>query len=423
MAAKGLYQQLLTGNWSYDHRDFMLRLAGQAFLMVSVFYSYIQMGAVPGPIPLAGLFLFSVLFWRRKWDYDSLAHTHVYMAAQTVISTLIVFQDFTLSCMFVVLAGQSAVVFSKMRTSLIWSALLYFIVLIANFSQPGDDLFTPTSRAVAVIAVMVISGFMSASIGRTRREHAKIQDLLTELNEANSRLRKYARQAEFLSTAAERERIARDLHDTLGHRLTVAVVQLEGAERLMERDPHRVAGMLETVRSQLMTGLDELRQTLLVLRGHNVTSASLIDSLQKITEEFANVTGIDCHRRLPDMLREPLSDEQCMAIYRIVQETLTNTQKHAQAQNVWVELESSDDALILKVRNDGRDFDPSKSNGLGLQGMQERAAQLGGDLRVTTPAAGGTLVLFSLPIGINGTREFIVAESQVNHFEVMGGAR
>lgn len=418
MTVKRVSQILSDGKRFYRDREFILRLAGQIFLLVSVLYVVLQRGAMPAPTPLVGVFLFSAFFWRRRW-VDSFVQTHLYMAIQSVISTVVVFQDIAFTCLFMVLVGQSVAIF-RTRTGLIWAAALHAIVLAVNWRHPGDEMFTPESRAVVVVAMMVVSAILSGSMAKAGRDKDRIQSLLTELSDTHARLQRYARQAEFVATAAERERIARELHDSLGHRLTVSVVQLEGADRLLELEPQRVAGMIGTVRSQLTTGLEELRQTLLSLHGHSVDRDSLLHSLRQTVDKFAEATGIACHRQLPERLPGSLSDEQCVAIYRVVQETLTNAQKHAEAVNVWVELEMGEGSLTLRVRNDGRDFDASGSSGYGLQGLRERAARLGGALCVTAAAEGGTLAVFSLPIG-EGARGNVAVEPHPVPYEVERG--
>jgi len=420
MVVRRVKHTLADGKRFYHDRHFLLRLAGQTFLLIPVLYAGMQRGALPGPVPLAGVFLFSAFFWRRRW-IDSFVQTHFYMAIQSAISAVVVFHDIGFIGLFMVLAGQAVAMF-KTRTGLIWIAVLHAIVLAANWLHPGDEIFTPGSRAAVVVVLMAISTIVSGSMAKAGRDRERIAGLLTELSGAHAQLQRYARQAEFLAAAAERERIARDLHDTLGHRLTVSVVQLEGANRLIEQEPRRVAGMIETVRSQLTTGLEELRQTLLTLRGHGVGRDELLSSLQQTVDEFEEVTGIACHRQLPEKVQVSLSDEQCTAIYRIVQEALTNVQKHAGALNIWMGLEVGEDALTLRVRNDGRDFDPSGGNGYGLQGMRERAARLGGTLRVTRPAEGGMLVLLTLPIG-DGVRERAAAGPRLIEHEFESGIR
>ena len=418
MAVKRLNDRLSDGKRFYHDRSFILRMTGQIFVLFSVLFVFIQKGSSPAPTSLAGVFLFSAFFWRREWE-DTFAQRHLYMGIQTAIASLVVFQEVDLICLFLVLVGQSMAIF-RTRTGLIWAAVIELIFLVINWRHPGDAMFTPESRAVVVTVLIAFSALVSRGIIATSRDRDRIRNLLSELNGAHTQLQRYAEQAEFLAAGAERERIARDLHDTLGHRLTVAVVQLEGAHRLMEREPQQVVGMIDTVRSQLTTGLSELRQTLQALREEEINSDNLVSSLQQTVDVFAAATGIACHCRLPDALQASLSDDECAALYRIVQETLTNVQKHAEALNVWVDLEASEGALILRVRNDGRDFGLSNGNGSGLRGMRERAEQLGGDLCVTTPAEGGTTVLFSLPIGESAGEEGMV-ESQVLDYEVARG--
>lgn len=413
-----LNDKLPEGERFYRDRVFALRASGQIFVLLSVLFASVQKGSLPAPISLAGVFLFSAFFWRRNWE-DTFAQTHLYMGVQTAIASLVVFLEVDLSCLFLILVGQSIAMF-RTRTGLIWAVALELIFLVLNGHHPGGALFTVESRAVVVTALMVISGLVSRHIIHTSRERDMIRELLTELSGAHAQLQRYAGQAEFLAAAAERERIAGDLHDALGHRLTVSVVSLEGAHRLMEADPRKAAGMIETVRSQLMTGLSELRQTLQALRGEEINSGNFVSSLQQTVDTFAAATGIACHCRLPDALETPLTEDQCIAIYRTVQETLTNAQKHAGALNIWVDLEASGGALALRVRNDGRDFDSSNGIGAGLRGMRLRADLLGGDLRVTTPEEGGILVHFSLPIG-EAEREDVMVRSQVLDYEVERG--
>ena len=158
--------------------------------------------------------------------------------------------------------------------------------------------------------------------------------------------------------------------------------------------------MIETVRAQLVEGLNELRRTLKALRNPKIAGNSLAHALQQIVHEFAAATGITLHTQLPEVL-PTLSDIQHTTIYMAVQEALTNVQKHAQAQNVWLIVELTADALILTVRDDGHGLQATKGGhdtGIGLRGMRERAVQLGGTLYMTEPVGGGVLLTLNLPL-------------------------
>ena len=235
---------------------------------------------------------------------------------------------------------------------------------------------------------------------RAKRKEREVEELLVELSHSNRRLQDYAEKVEALTLVEERSRISRDLHDAIGHRLTASIVQIEGARHLIgQYKTQQAATMLGNVHEQLHEGLHELRDTLSALRGPKVTGISLTHMLQRLADEFTLPAHAKVHTSLPDALPPNLSNSQSMTIFRAAQEALTNTAKHAQAQNVWIALDSRTDRLILTVRNDGRDFSPANgSAGYGLRGMRERAAQLGGTLMMTRPAEGGTLVTLALPL-------------------------
>ncbi len=205
-------------------------------------------------------------------------------------------------------------------------------------------------------------------------------------------------QVAVLAVAEERKRLARDLHDSLGHVLTISIVQLEIAEQLLDGKPRQAQELIRTVRGHLSSGLDDLRVTLGAVHIRSIDRDNLLPSLQKVADEFADATGIALHTHLPDAL-PPLSEAQAQALYRTVQEALTNIFKHALALNVWIDLHVCDTELALEIRDDGQGFGSTGGSGFGLQGMRERAAELDGTIRVSRPADGGMLLSMHLPFG------------------------
>ena len=206
-------------------------------------------------------------------------------------------------------------------------------------------------------------------------------------------------QVAVLAVAEERKRLARDLHDSLGHVLTISMVQLENADQLVDQDPRQAQKIIRTVRGHLSSGWDDLRVTLGAVHIRSIDRDNLLPSLQKVADEFADATGIALHTRLPDALPPSLSEAQAQALYRTVQEALTNTFKHALALNVWIDLHVCDSELALEVRDDGQGFGSTGGSGYGLQGMRERAAELDGTIRVSRPPDGGMLLSMHLPLG------------------------
>jgi signal transduction histidine kinase len=224
------------------------------------------------------------------------------------------------------------------------------------------------------------------------------QALLAELQLAHRSLHEYAVRVEELAVAEERNRLAREMHDTLGHRLTVAAVQLEGAQRLIPNDPERAARMIGTVREEVREALSELRRTVATLRAPLEADLSLLSALTRLAIHFEEATGTTVHRMLPEEVPD-LPDAHRQALYRAAQEALTNVQRHACARQVWLQLTCEDGMTTLRVSDDGVGIAAGTGqSGFGLRGLRERAAQLGGELYLEARPVGGTQVSFSLPI-------------------------
>jgi signal transduction histidine kinase len=240
-------------------------------------------------------------------------------------------------------------------------------------------------------------GAFARALANAEDARNESQRLLTELQSAHEQLQDYAARVEQLAISEERNRLAREMHDTLGHRLTVAAVQLEGAQRLIERDPGRAAGMVETVRAQVREALAELRATVATMREPFETELSLAVSLQRLAESFDQATDLELHIDLPEEIC-PLPNAYRLAFYRAAQEALTNVQRHAQAQNVWISLSQTGDQIVLQVSDDGAGFsDEVKETAFGLRGMRERVSHLGGTLSIENRPGGGAQLRIQLP--------------------------
>jgi signal transduction histidine kinase len=180
-----------------------------------------------------------------------------------------------------------------------------------------------------------------------------------------------------LAAANERNRMAREIHDTLGHYLTVIHVQLEAARAVIGRDPER--GMLAVTRAQALAkdGLEAVRQSVKALREEG--------SVDGIAEQIASLVASACDERFGVALTisgapRPVSAAVALALHRTTLEALTNVRKHANASNVEIELAFRDNGLVqLRVHDDGRGaVEETAGTGFGLRGIRERAEQLKG---------------------------------------------
>ncbi len=384
----------------YQRESFLLYLSAFVVVGILMVVVILQWDSLPTKIfVIALLLLFGVLIVRMPADNKYPRQTHLYLAVQSLLITLALTQSSVFVFLFFILSAQAMMILST-RAGLLWIGVFAFITLFGNLYQSSEGLSSVTFSSLISSAGFLFFGIFGNTLARARQAKMESEHLLAELTIAHHRLQKYTEQAEFLAVAEERNRLSRELHDTLGHRLTISIVQLEGAVRLITRQPQRTAGMIETVRAQLVEGLNELRRTLKALRNPKIAGNSLAHALQQIVHEFAAATGITLHTQLPEVL-PTLSDIQHTTIYQAVQEALTNVQKHAQAQNVWLIVELTADALILTVRDDGHGLQATKGShdtGIGLRGMRERAVQLGGTLYMTEPVGGGVLLTLNLPL-------------------------
>ena len=195
-------------------------------------HTVIQRGSLPGPFFLVAPLLFSFLLWRMPADNAWRAHR--YLILQGVIAFLSLTQEFPFVYLFFVLTGEAMLLF-KIRTGLIWNSLYLILALFGNFYFHPQGALDPASRASLVIAGVILSSFMSSGIARARRDRNEIDGLLARLSETHTRLQEHTQQAELLAASEERNRLARELNHTLGHMMTVAIVQVESASLLLEK--------------------------------------------------------------------------------------------------------------------------------------------------------------------------------------------
>lgn len=192
----------------------------------------------------------------------------------------------------------------------------------------------------------------------------------------------------------ERRRVARELHDEVGQSLTGILLQIDQAVRAV---PPERREELEEVRAAARAAMDDVRRIALQLRPQALDELGLPAALRSL----ATSMGRRSHLRMScsfDEALPPLTAEAELVIYRVAQEALTNTARHARAAGVEMRLERSDRGVALTVRDDGQGVD-ERAGGLsgGLRGMRERAVLIDADLDVSSPAGGGTLVRLDVP--------------------------
>jgi signal transduction histidine kinase len=214
------------------------------------------------------------------------------------------------------------------------------------------------------------------------------------LGEANRRLVQYTVTLEQLAASRERNRLARELHDTLAHTLSALAVQLDAIDALWDPVPPEAQQMLDEALRVTRTGLDETRRTLGALRATPLEDLGLPMAIRELAETAAARGGLRLQTGLDASISDVASEvEQC--IYRVAQEALENVLRHANATTVSVALRRAEGRISLTVSDDGEGFTETggpRAGQYGLRGMQERADLVGGALSVVSQPGRGTVV-------------------------------
>ena len=288
---------------------------------------------------------------------------------------------------------------NPLRQGLLW--LTGFILLTGWFFFEQEGLSGGLQAMAIYAGGYLFFGVITNALTQARLAQRQNALLLGELQAKNRQLEAYAAQVETLAAIEERNRLAREMHDTIGHRLTAAAVQLEGAERLAARQPERAVALIGAGRQQVRDALQDLRLTVGRLREPVEVELSLPQALRRLAASFQEATGLAVHLELPETACE-MTPAQRLALYRTAQEGLTNIQRHAAARQAWLRLECSAGRIALQVSDDGRglaaqSWQPCVTGGFGLAGLRERAAQLNGAVSLAGRPGGGTTLTMQLP--------------------------
>ncbi|WP_410657989.1 sensor histidine kinase [Amycolatopsis sp. lyj-112] len=281
------------------------------------------------------------------------------------------------------------------RTVSIALGALCLVLLVVSYALWVPGWYTSANYVADVLMFVIGLVLAIAMAGIAVREQQARSRLEESLREVTS----YAAQVADLSAAAERNRLARDIHDSLGHHLTAIAVQVEKASAFRDRDPRAADQALADARSSARRALDEVRRSVGALRdereGHTL-SASLAELVDEAGDDQLQVSlAVDGEERTVD-------NATVSALFRAAQEALTNARRHAQAERVSVSLTFAETETRLVVADDGRGFGTGATEsgeGFGLLGLRERAALVGGLARVESRPGAGTRITVTVPCG------------------------
>ena len=273
--------------------------------------------------------------------------------------------------------------------------ILLGLMWAAYFNQQSleDTVIDLLSIGVSLLFTLI---FTSIAL-RESAARSQVQRLATDLRQANHRLAEYAAQAEELATMRERNRVAREIHDNLGHYLTVVNVQIEAAKAIMTAQPEKAKDALDKAQNLTQEGLAAVRQSVSTLRESPLTNQTLAEALAQLAEE-ARESGLVAELSIEGEpgKRDPKVE---LTLYRAMQEGLTNVRKHARASriDIWLRYEPKETVLTLKDNGIGADLAQKSASSFGLVGIEERVNLLNGRMEITTAPQQGFQFTITLP--------------------------
>ena len=289
-----------------------------------------------------------------------------------------------------IVAAYSAGAHARQRSALIALLALVAANLVDAVGAPGN---LTGNIALGVVVFSLVPWLVGQALRRERRRTARLEELaLTLAAERDERAR--------LAVAAERGRIARELHDVVAHAISLIAIQADAASKLLPRDPGRVAEPLETIQVTARGALTEMRRLVSLLRISDEAAPrepepGVVD-LQRLAAD-ARRSGVPVTLEVVGEAR-PLPPTVDLATYRIVQEGLTNVRKHARPADARVTLRYHPDCVRVEVRDNGRQPNTAHDSGHGLVGIRERVQLLGGEVESGRAGDGGFVLRARLPL-------------------------
>ena len=345
------------------------------------------------------MLLHGLLHWFVAYLTTRRTHLILYLGSQILIVialTLITRQEAIVMGLYLALAGETVGILGDWRRSLI-AVAGYLCLMALSFGLFWGWTTAPQWIGSVVIMLLFVMVYVVLYMRQLLARDAA-QQLLTELQTAHNQLAEYSQQVETLTLEAERQRMARELHDTLAQGLAGLVLQLEALEAHLEKgNPDAAYQIVGQARDRARITLADARRAIDDLRADEKLP---IEAITREVKRFRTATGIPCHLTLPTSL--PLSQQCGEHAIRFVTEGLANVTRHAQATEVWVRVQVENGRFHLHIRDNGIGFDHTNgtipTGHYGLLGLRERARLAHGTLAIETAPGAGTTLVMEIPV-------------------------
>lgn len=348
---------------------------------------------------MASHFLVMLSPWGQRWFF-------VFVGIDFVLITGFGFL-FPPSTLYLILFGVEAITLfmctDNKKTLFLFSALfvcLWMSIITYTYVQLGvldvlDNLINFTFIIFEVLVGGLIRKLLQARI-KVDEQYSKLNESHNALKDAHGQLHIYAKEVETLTAIRERNRIARDIHDTVGHNMTALLVQLQLTQELFKQGSPQAAQTLQTCTELARNSLQELRLSVRTLKEEDAEDYTLISVIRTILEDFAKATGVEVSFRLKgDPMVIPVSLHPTIA--RVVQESLTNAKRHGRAQACEVEFICNEQKAVISICDNGKGTE-KVAPGFGLINMKERVEEHGGNVTFASKEGHGFQIQADFPL-------------------------
>jgi len=391
-----------------NHSDYFHDWRGLAIIVL----------ALCAPLTFASLFLLGRKYHRKDASWPPpLAFSILLWGTLYLDITLLCVLDNNFVWTYFTVLGITYSFFERKKmlapVILIFLSYLYFLGIL-KWPLGDSDWGAVMANGITFLSLTIVSITIQYLISERFARHDLIQRLNQtneELEAAHSQLAENALQEQELAVLRERARLAREMHDTLGHALVLVSVKLEAAQRLRELDPQRCDRELETTKEIVRSSMKELRASIANLRSPALEREPACRALSRYAREMAQRNDLrvsyDLHAEI-EGLPETIED----TLWKVGLEALANIEKHAQARNVLLHISRQDGQIFMKIEDDGVGLPAnlceqqpehttsyqSPVGHYGLSGMLERVKNVQGQLSIHSGSTQGTAIEVTLPL-------------------------
>ena len=273
------------------------------------------------------------------------------------------------------------------KQSYLLNALVLAVMMASGRNLSLNEIISNLS---ALLTLSILAFYIRDEQAR-RIEAQNLYDKLRvseeELKKANKDLELYANSVEELTLLRERNRISREIHDSVGHSLSTIIIQLGAIEKTAGRDGKTASDLAANLREFAKNSLQEVRNAVRELKPGEYGIYEGILAVEELVKGFRKLTGIDVKLGFSEE-KWVLNSEQSLAIYRVVQEFLSNAARHGKATKVGIYMNFTKNSIVITLRDNGKGAEDIKE-GVGLRGMHERVNELGGTVEYSSTPGDG----------------------------------